>query len=212
MNPLIKNEDIMEGGSKCISIIDMKAEPMIFDIHLATMSIANDCYDNLKLIQETSKISDIEDKIEAKMMKNIRLILGVLHSSPEIFANYSGVGLPAVRKYLFRKKEDSADFASESVESFIESVMKCHRSLFSILYKSNNEFFSSLGVAAKAGNLLMHSDDKDSEHDRIIRENRFRLAMMKDDLPKHSLSTPDDDFRKDWREKLRWVLITMNSE
>lgn len=196
--PFKNHEEIMEGGCECLSGMDVNAEVDALDLVLATMSIVKHYQNELEAIRDSWDDSEIVANNE--LMKNIRLILLVLQSSPDIFDYVPG--RKSWRKYLFKKKRNPSGTASD-FDRYAESAVKCYRSLLSMAFGDNNKFFGKLSAGARFTNALVRYDGTDSDNDPGIIGVRAMLEVLFEEISDCELSTPDADYKKGTVEDLR---------
>lgn len=207
--PLITNENIMEGGSECISVLEKDEKLHPLDAIMATMWIVNNQYNTLQLIQQTG---NIPEKIDNELAKNVRRIFVILKSSPsdfpsihphEFFKKYlqafeQKLGSDVFRTFQRQLKPKKGLFACaggcSGTDKNTEPIMKCFRTMISPNFENNFEFFLKLTTGFHILGTFMSAYEKGIDNDTNMKEGRTRLDAIIEEVAKCKLETPDSDY------------------
>lgn len=199
--PLLRNEDIMNGGCECTSGVKKDENLSAVDAILAIMSIAKDYYYELQFIRILTDLSKFEPAPE--FVENTRKILAVIERSSLYFDR--GRTGHYFRPYLLKYKRGLMRTAPSTgaYDANLESAMKCHLTKRSFSEQNNDGFFAQLAHGSYIARVLMKSDDDDWEND----SRQDVLQETIDSMREYRLSNSGIDFSK---EELKAFLEMMS--
>lgn len=199
--PLKRNNDMMVWGCECIPILEEETKLHSVNVVLATMSIAKDYYTDLQVLRQASDVFDI--KIKPGLMENICRILAVLETPPEQFPTINMYDV--MRKYSSNHRRSLSTSAADTSKyhQILKSIAACFRSVLSVFYIDNDDYFNLLVYGFELTSLLIQDDDKNLEDDPRWSE----LDSIIDEVYKYQFTTLDPNYM---REELENFLESLN--
>lgn len=159
----------MEGGGECLSDIDVNEFVNPVDAILASIAIAKDYSEDLKLIHKTaeSDLDKIEGRIKAGPMESMRLILAVLQTSHAVNDPLSDSR--TYKKYLMKHARGSSTPAAgiRDDDENLEARLKCLQTLE--CFDENRQLFTKISEGFELLRQLMTDDNEIANDPRWAR-------------------------------------------